>query len=151
MVNLNNAVSALSGAPTRTLLLTPGYRRVIAALIGEALSVLRQAGIRPAKLRGVPVGVMPFVLRLPTSLVRLVTRAQMRVDPEARSSMWEDLTRGRPTEVDFLNGEIVKLAEKVGGEAPLNRRVVELVHRAEKATAGSPELDPEALWIELTS
>ena len=146
LVNLNNAVSALSGAPTRQLLLTPLYRRIIAAIIEEALRVLKAAGIRPAKLRGVPVGIMPTVMRLPTPLVRLVTRAQMRVDPEARSSMWEDLTRRRKTEIDFLNGEIVRLAEKVGQDAPVNRRIVELVREAEAANEGPPNIAAERLW-----
>jgi 2-dehydropantoate 2-reductase len=150
LVNLNNAVSALSDAPTRSLILNPGYRRVVAALIEEALGVLRRAGIRPARLRGVPVGLMPRILRAPTPLVRLVTGRQMRVDPEARSSMWEDLTRGRPTEVDYLNGEIVRLAATVGLEAPLNRRIQALVHEAEVAGAGSPGLGPAELWQRLT-
>lgn len=149
LVNLNNAVSALSNAPTRELLLTPAYRRIIAAIVEEALSVLRAASIRPAKLRGVPVGWMPRVLRLPTPLVRLVTRAQMRVDPEARSSMWEDLERRRETEIDYLNGEIVRLAERVGADAPINRRIVELVRRAEQASAGSPKIAADELWHEL--
>lgn len=150
LVNLNNAVSALSNAPTRELLLSPGYRRVVAAIVGEAIRVLRAAGIRPAKLRGVPVGWMPKVLRLPTALVRLVTRAQMKVDPQARSSMWEDLSRGRPTEVDYLNGEIVGLAEQNATDAPINRRIVELVHAAEQAGEGSPGLSAEQLWQRLT-
>ncbi len=149
VVNLNNAVSALTGAPTRQLLLTPGYRRIIAAVIGEALGVLRAARIEPARLRGIPLAIMPALMRLPTPLVRLVTRAQMRVDPEARSSMWEDLTRGRPTEVDYLNGEIVRLAERAGTAAPLNRRIVSLVHEAEQKGPGSPGLDPRSLWSRL--
>ncbi len=149
LVNLNNAVSALSGAPTRELLLSPRYRRIIAAIVAEALNVLRVAGVHPAKLRGVPIQLMPFILRLPTPLVRVVTRAQMRIDPEARSSMWEDLSRGKATEVDFLNGEIVRLAEQVGAPAPINRRVVELVRRAEERGDGPPNLPAETLWEEL--
>lgn len=145
LVNLNNAVSALSGAPTQQLLRVPGYRRVVAAVIEEGVAVLRAAGIRPAKLRGVPVAWMPRVLRAPGPIVRLVTRAQMRVDSQARSSMWEDLTKGRPTEVDHLNGEIVALARRNGLEAPINRRIVSLVHEAEAARAGSPGLSPEQL------
>ena len=65
--------------------------------------------------------------------------------------MWEDLQRQRATEVDFLNGAIVELAERTGGAAPLNRRIVELVHAAERAGAGSPRLTAEALWTALTS
>lgn len=149
LVNLGNAVSALSGAPTREILLTPGYRKVVAALVEEAHEVLHDAGMRPARLRGVPVRLMPTVLRLPTALVRLVTRAQMKVDPEARSSMWQDLDRGRPTEVEYLNGEIVRIAERVGRAAPLNRRMVELVHDAERDGPGSPNLDAVTLWSRL--
>jgi len=151
VVNLNNAVSALSGAPTRELLLSPGYRRIIAALVDEALAVLRAAGIRPAPLRGVPLRLMPKVMRLPTPLVRLVTRSQMKVDPEARSSMWQDLTQRRATEVEHLNGEIVRLAGEAGVPAPINRRMVDLVHEAESRGAGSPGLDAEALWSRLTA
>lgn len=151
LINLNNAVSALSGAPTRAILLSPGYRRVVAAVAREALDVLHAAGIRPAPMRGVPVRWMPTVLGLPTPLVRLVTRAQMKVDPEARSSMWEDLTRRRPTEVDYLNGEIVQLAARHGRRAPLNARVVALVHAAEAAAAGSPGLDAATLWALVTA
>jgi 2-dehydropantoate 2-reductase len=149
LVNLNYAVSALSRAPTRQILLSPGYRRIVAAVVAEAVGVLRVASIRTAKLRGVPIGLMPHVLRLPTPLVRLVTRAQMKVDPEARSSMWEDLTRGRPTEVDFLNGEIVRVAERAGVTAPINRRIVELIHQAEQTGPGSPDLAAPELWSRL--
>ena len=97
------------------------------------------------KFRGVPLSVMSFVFKLPTPLVRLVLRAQLKLDPDSRASMWFDLERRRPTEVDFLNGEIVRLAERVGADAPINRRLVELVHDAERAGQGSPGLSPDAL------
>lgn len=146
LVNLNNAVSALSGAPTRELLQSSAFRRIVAAVLAEGIRVLEAGGIAPAHLRGLPVGVMPRVLRLPDSIVRVITGAQMKVDPQARSSMWEDLSRGRLTEVDFLNGEIVALAERAGVRAPINQRIVALVHEAEAKGQGSPGLDAEALW-----
>ena len=151
LVNLNNAVSALTDAPTARLLLEPGYRRVIAAVVDEGVRVVRAAGLRPARWNGVPVGVMPRILRLPTPLVKLVTRRQIKVDPTARSSMWQDLAAGRPTEVDFLNGEIVRLAGQHGARAPTNARVVELVHAAEAAGRGSPALSADALWAALNA
>ena len=43
LLNLNNAVGALSGAPTRELILSRGYRRVIVRLLDEALDVLHEA------------------------------------------------------------------------------------------------------------
>ncbi|HUH02664.1 MAG TPA: 2-dehydropantoate 2-reductase [Kofleriaceae bacterium] len=151
VVNLNNAVSALSGVPTRELILSPAYRRIIAALVDEALTVLDAAGIRPARLRGVPLRLMSRIMRLPTPIVRLVTRAQMRIDPEARSSMWQDLSRRRPTEVDYLNGEVVRLAGAHNASAPLNRRIVELIHAAETENVGPPDLTAVALWTQLSS
>ena len=55
----------------------------------------------------------------------------MKIDPEARSSMWEDLQRGRRTEVDYLQGVITEIAERRGLDAPLSRRIVELIRKAE--------------------
>lgn len=151
LLNLNNAVSALSGAATPVLLQSAEYRRIVAAILEEGIGVLRAGGIKPAKLRGIPVAWMPKILRMPTPIVRLVTRAQMNVDPEARSSMWEDLVRGRPTEVEYLNGEVVALAKQHGVPAPVNERVVALVHEAERAAAGSPQYSGAALWAAIAA
>jgi len=150
ILNLNNAVSALTGAPTRELVFDKGYRRILAAVMEEAIGVLHHAGIRPGRL-GTPVAVdmFPRVLRLPTPVLRVVARRLIKIDPEARSSMWEDLSRGRATEVEELNGEIVRLAEACGTDAPLNRRMVELVHEAEEQGPGSPRLSADALWTGL--
>jgi 2-dehydropantoate 2-reductase len=145
LMNLNNAVSALSDVPTKDLLFLVGYRRIMAALLTEALGVMRKAGIRPGNLTGLPASWFPLMLRLPTPLLRVVARTQLKIDPEARSSMWEDLTKGRLTEVDELNGEIVRLAGSCGGHAPLNQRIVEIVHAEETRAAGSPRLSAEEL------
>ena len=65
--------------------------------------------------------------------------------------MWQDLDARRPTEVDYLNGEIVRVAARAGMKAPLNARVVELIRAAEVAGAGSPKLSADALWQQLTA
>lgn len=136
VTNLNNAISALSGAPTPELLASAGSRRALGLVVAEAIEVLQRAGIQTRRLGPIPVGLFPLVMRLPTWLLRFVTRAQLD-STEARSSMWEDLER-RPTEIEELNGEIVRLAKAHGLEAPRNQRLIELVHRAEQAQAGSP-------------
>ena len=150
IMNLNNAVGALSDQPTKELLFSKGYRRVLGAIMAEALTVLRAAKEPTAKLGLLPIGLFPMILRLPSPLLRVVANAQVKIDPEARSSMWEDLSRNRPTEVDHLNGEIVRLAATCGASAPLNARMVEIVHAAEKKAAGSPKLSADALWSALT-
>lgn len=150
VMNLNNAVSALTDQPTRELLFGQGYRQILAAIMEEAVAVLRKSGTRTARLGPLPVRLFPFVLRLPAPLLRIVASAQLKVDPQARSSMWEDLSRGRKTEVDHLNGEIVRLAEATGLRAPLNARIVEIVHEVEQRSEGSPKLSADALWAQLT-
>ncbi len=150
VINLNNAVSALSDRPTKELLFDGGYRRILAATMSEAIAVLRLAKTPLARVGPVPATVFPLVLRLPSPLVRLLASAQVKIDPEARSSMWEDLARRRPTEVDWLNGEIVRLAESCGARAPLNARMVAIVHEAEERGAGSPKLSANELWASLT-
>jgi len=150
IVNLNNAVAALSGASTPELILSPRFRRVMTLLLDEALDVVRTAGIPTAKFRGVPLRIMSLIFKLPTPLVRLVLSAQLEVDPESRASMYWDLERRRPTEVDFLNGEILELAESSGMDAPYNRRITELIHQAERAGRGSPRMTADALFAALT-
>ena len=149
VMNLNNAVGALSDRPTVELLSVEGYRRILRAVMAEALAVLRAAKIPTGRLGPLPTRMLPFLLGLPAPLFRVLASAQIKIDPSARSSMWEDISRNRPTEVDYLNGEIVRVAAECGAPAPLNKRIVELVHTAECAQRGSPALSPEALWSAL--
>lgn len=134
LLNLNNAVNALSALPLREQLLDVAWRQCTAALIAEALDVLAAAGIAPARLSPVPPRWIPSVLRLPTLLFRCVAAGSLRIDARARSSMADDLALGRPTEVDMLQGEVVRLARSLGRSAPLNERMVQLVAAQHGAT-----------------
>ena len=51
-------------------------------------------------------------------------------------SVRQDLDRRRPTEVDFINGEMVRLAATCGRQAPYDALVVELVHELEQSGGG---------------
>jgi 2-dehydropantoate 2-reductase len=145
LVNLNNALNALSDLPLHQQLRDRRWRLLISQQMREGLRVLRAAGIKPAPVEGVPPRLMAFALRLPDALFRLAARGMLAVDKNARSSMWEDLRLGRSTEIDHLQGQIVRLAEGHGLPAPLHRRVLELVKQAEMAQKGSPALSPEAV------
>jgi 2-dehydropantoate 2-reductase len=143
LLNLNNALNALAGMPLAAELADKRWRRLLAAQIEEGLGVLKAAGIRPARIEGVPPGAIPRILRLPGWLFRRVAGRMLAIDPEARSSMWEDLVAGRPTEIDHLQGAILALAAKTRVRVPLTQRIVRLVKEAEAARAGSPRLTPE--------
>lgn len=149
LMNLNNAINALAGVPLQQQLKDRDYRNVLAASIGEALAVLKTAGITVAKTGKVRPTLLPTLLRLPNWLFLRLASAMLKIDPKARSSMYEDLALGRPTEIDFLNGEIVVLAEQLKIEAPVNGAIVALVKQAETAQAGSPKISGVRLreWI----
>ena len=127
LLNLNNAVNALSGLPLRAQLLQRDYRVCMAALIAEALAALQAADIEPAKLTPLPPRALPAALRLPTAVFRVLALRMLRMDAHARSSMADDLAQGRPTEIDALCGEVVRLAQRHGQSAPVNARIAELV------------------------
>lgn len=135
LLNLNNPVNALSGITLKAQLSDRDYRRCLALLMDEALHALNAAGIAPAQIGKVPPSRMPRLMRLPNWLFTRVAAAALRIDPEARSSMWEDLQAGRRTEIDYLNGAVVALAERHEVDAPANRRIVALVHAAERGEA----------------
>ncbi|MFI5695611.1 2-dehydropantoate 2-reductase [Kribbella sp. NPDC051586] len=133
LLNLNNPINALSNLPLRDELSERAYRRCLAAAQSETLAILDAAGIEPAQLLAVPMRRFPSILRLPDFLFRRLASKMLAIDPLARTSMWEDLEAGRPTEIDYLNGEVVRLAESLGRPAPVNAKLVELIRAAETA------------------
>ena len=145
LLNLNNALNALSGLPLATQLADRRWRVLLAAQIEEALAVVRASGIRPARIESVPPRMIPFILRLPDALFRVAARRMLAIDPQARSSMWEDLERRRPTEIEYLQGAIVALASMASLPSPTSARIARLVRQAENAGAGSPRLLPEQI------
>jgi 2-dehydropantoate 2-reductase len=142
ILNLNNALNALAGVPLTQQLADRRWRLLLAAQIDEALAILKLAGIRPAGVEGVPPWAIPLILRLPDWLFRRVARRMLAIDPAARSSMWEDLLRGRTTEIDYLQGAILELAGKTGVATPVTERIVRLITDAESARIGSPGFQP---------
>jgi 2-dehydropantoate 2-reductase len=131
LINLNNAVNALSGRTLLEQLKARDYRRVVAASIMEALGLLEAAGIEPAKIGPVPPRLLPHVIASPDFIFNNLFLKIQKIDSKARSSMADDLKAGRPTEIDYLNGEVVRLAARLGREAPVNAAIVSLVRQAE--------------------
>ena len=142
LINLNNAVNALSGRTLIEELKQRDYRRVFAAAIREGLGLLGLAKIAPATVGGVGPRLLPLVIGSPDWLFNSIFLKKWKIDAKARSSMADDLAAGRKTEVDYLNGELVRLAETLRRGAPVNRAIVELVRKAE---AGAGPLSPGEL------
>jgi 2-dehydropantoate 2-reductase len=132
LLNLNNPINALSGKPLLEELSTRDYRRCLAMAQAETLQLLRRAGIPTVRLTPLPMALIPPLMKAPDWLFTRLSGTMLAIDPIARSSMWEDLEAGRRTEVDWINGEVVRLAEQLGTTSPVNARLTELVHDCEQ-------------------
>src|SRR6202166_4714824 len=145
LVNLNNALNALSDLPLRRQLAQRAWRRLFADQMAEGLAAIKADGIKPISSTPIPAGLMPHLLRLPDAVFGVLLGGTVKIDPRARSSMWEDLQRGRATEIDYLQGVITEIADRHGLKVPLSRRIVALIKNAEISGKGAPKLTPEQI------
>ncbi len=142
LINLNNALNALSGLPLRDEMLDRGWRALLADQIAEALPALKASGVEPKAALPLPISVLPQIMRLPNPLYRIIAGRSLKIDPQARSSMWEDLELGRKTEIEELQGAVVGLCQRHGLPAPVNAHIAALIRECEVQGGGSPKLRP---------
>jgi 2-dehydropantoate 2-reductase len=145
VVNLNNALNALSGLTILEQLSDRAWRQVMADQAAEAVRVLKAAGIDVQPTTPLPVWMMPFVLRLPTALFSRIAAQMLTIDPTARTSMAYDLAEQRPTEIDSLQGEIIALGALHGCATPICIRVAELIKQASETGEVRPCFSPDQI------
>lgn len=137
-VNSLGYTSALSRSNFATeCLLEPEWRRTIAVpMLAESARVLAAAGITIAHVPG-PSDVLRLrkaieLLENPLARYPISWLIRRRGTPRLIYSVEQDLLRGRPTEIDYVNGEIVRLGQQHGVDAPLHRLSVDLAHELEQ-------------------
>ena len=114
-----NGLSTVLEVPYGKLLEQDATRRVMEAVIEEAYRV--------AAAHRIPL--------VPSTAEAYRERLFTRLIPDTaahQSSMLQDVRRGKPTEIESLNGAIVRLAEQAGLAAPMNALVTRLVHVKER-------------------
>ena len=151
LMNLNNALNALSGLPLQAQLQDRAWRRLMADQWAEALAILRAEKIRPAMTTPIPARLVPALLRLPTPLFTRIASAMLQIDPQARTSMAQDLAARRPTEIDALQGEVQRRGQALGRATPVTDMVLRVMGWAELAGEGLPHLPVTALRAEMAA
>ncbi len=135
LMNLNNAVPALTNLSLFEVTRDPFLRRLSVRIMREGAAVVDAAGIRLAPLDGVSPRTVRLLTRLPTPLASRVfaSRAgRLGGGVPILGSTLQSLRRGKPSEIDYLNGEIVRRGRERGVPTPVNAKVVELVHDIER-------------------
>ena len=156
VANLNNGIAAATGLTMPEIARTPIGRLISLRVMREGARVARAAGIRldhglyglsPRALRRDPTAATIALLQsaLTPLLAALPERAALAVIAAAargpagrlpvRGSTWQSVARGRPSEIAYLNGEIVSRGRDLGLPTPYNQRVVDLVHEVERTRA----------------
>lgn len=108
-----NALSALTHLPYGPLVAREGMARVMDDLVAECLAVAAASGVR------IPGDVPAAVRRIAQTM------------PDQFSSTAQDLRRGRASEIDHLNGYVVRRGEATGTPTPVNRCLHALVKALE--------------------
>lgn len=104
-----NALSAITQAPYGRLVRGEGVEAVMRDVVQECLAVARAAGVE------VPGDVWQAVQRIAQTM------------PGQLSSTAQDLARGKRSEIDHLNGVVVRKGEALGVATPVNRVLLALV------------------------
>ncbi|HKY91936.1 MAG TPA: ketopantoate reductase C-terminal domain-containing protein [Nevskiaceae bacterium] len=130
LINLANPICALTHLTFRDLFLDRDLKRVYTAILDEATGALGAAGIRFHVPLLVPYTTYRWMLLhggpLPWWFAKLKNGLNEKVYP----SMVSDVEAGRPTEIDQLNGEIVRVGREAGFPTPLNAQLVDWVQAA---------------------
>ncbi len=128
LLNLNNSINAISNLPLREQMRYRKYRKLWADCIREGLDVMSGFGIQPVDIgTRIPLEKMPYILDLPDILFRIVASGFLKIDARAHMSMWVDIQRGKTTEVDELNGKVIRFAEQLGMKAITNQKIYDQI------------------------
>ena len=99
-----SGMTAVTRCPIGPLLADPDLLAMMREALSESIAVARAKGVA-----------------LPEDTLDEIERATVALPPGARSSMLEDLERGRPLELPWLSGAVVRIADEVGVDAPVHR------------------------------
>jgi 2-dehydropantoate 2-reductase len=135
LVNVNNALPAITNRTVQEVYADPYLSQLVVRLLREGLAVVQRAGIKLESLPDVSVALIRLLGRLPVRLAARLASAKVRRTVSTLpvlGSTLQSLRRHRSTEIDYLNGEIVRLGTEVGAPTPFNAVMVEMVHRVEK-------------------
>lgn len=131
--NLITAVPAVTGLSYQEGNHYPQIRELNIRLMKEGLEVIRLAGIKTAPVPGLSLSLIEKMAEMPLPQASSMMKNIIESGGEQHTlgSMLQSIRRGKSTEVDYMNGEIVSLGKNNGIPTPVNSLIVGLVHEVE--------------------
>jgi 2-dehydropantoate 2-reductase len=134
VVNMLNALPAITGLSVQAVVAHRGLRRLLTLSMRETVRVGLRRGIRFGSMQALGHRRLRLFSVLPAwagQALPWMMRARMGSVPNLGSTL-QSVTRGQRTEVDRLNGAVVREAAAAGVPAPVNTRLTALVHEVEE-------------------
>ncbi len=131
---MTNSLQALTNKPLNECVNDKLISDFAVAQLRESFGVVRAAGIRLINMPGAPMKLFSRALSLPAFLGKMILRKNLgrKEQEKLMTSTLQSLLRKQPTEIDYLNGEFVRLGEKINFPTPINRAIVDAIKRIEK-------------------
>ena len=100
----------------------------------EGLEVVKKAGINLVSLPDFPLERVTQLTSMPSiEAAKIFSGIMTSLSKEPMyGSILQSIKRGKISEIDYINGEFVALAQTHGGKAVLNEKLVAMVHGVEK-------------------
>ncbi len=145
IVNHVNGLSAITGLSVQEVIGDRRLRAIMTETMREAVRVARASGIEFASLQGLSDRLLTAFDRLPArlgQLLPLLMKHRMGSRPNPGSTL-QSIRRGQPTEIDYLNGAVVRRGADGGVPTPASEQLVRMVHEVEQ----SGEFIPAAIVV----
>jgi len=134
--SMTMAIRSIMGMTSGQIAEIPGVRDLILRAGAEALSTGQASGYKIVPIFGLSTEQVEGSNRLLETLIDKL-RADVRI--ETKNAMYQDVLKGRQTEIDMLNGLVCELGQRHGVPTPVNDVLVDITHQV---MAG--DLKPEA-------
>ena len=140
LINQVNALPAITGLSVQEVVAHDGLRRVLTASMRETARVGQASGVAWQSIGSTGLAQVAALLAddpVASESVPLGLVAGMGSVPNPASTL-QSIRRGRTTEIDALNGAVVRAGQRSGVATPVNAALVALVHEVERAGAFLP-------------
>ena len=132
--NASNCLPAIIGKSMQEVFSDLDISRMSIGIWKEAFEIIQKIGIHLVSLPGFPVENITKLTSMPSAAAAGVFSGIMKnlSREPLYGSILQSIMRGKTSEIDYINGEFVRLAEENHMYAPLNKILVDMVHQVEK-------------------